>query len=534
MHLMTEYTGATRFLSYFLLLQTCSALSTPGALSEATNSNRIFIGGLSNQCTDETLRDSFAKYGTVTDISIIGLRDQEMRRRKPYAFVTFDSNQSASDAISNHSNDQGLDHVIDNPFQQVKRADPIDKSKRKKSYLSRKKEQDRRDDITRICKNTNLILMVQSTHVNRLEDYINFIKSEHDDLIFNVEGVNKAVSKNMSLFFMSVSNPSELARRLSIDSILHRTVKKHYVVDKGVTDINFKQDSECMALVQDAFEKISGSIGMNGDASFRIHAFPPSNESRIVSAFEQINADNNNPGDVITLNPKSFTDIFSVVQVHTYSGRERELINNGLVMTGISPSFVSGEADARTNVDENSINRAYYKLQEAVDRYKREYGDFDSSLFHEAIAIDCGSSPGGWSKFLADDMNCKIVHSIDPGDLVIDRENINHMKMKIQEAIPILKQNKTKAKIFVSDMCLHAMEAQLDFLLLAKNENILEDDAFFVLTLKCSAGFTKNSFDWQVEKALEKLVSKANTKMLSTYHLFYNRNGERTIVGFIL
>ena len=36
-------------------------------------------------------------------------------------------------------------------------------------------------------------------------------------------------------------------------------------------------------------------------------------------------------------------------------------------------------------------------------------------------------------------MNFKIVHVIDPGDLVVNHENINHVKMKIQEAIPMLK-----------------------------------------------------------------------------------------------
>lgn len=108
------------------------------------------------------------------------------------------------------------------------------------------------------------------------------------------------------------------------------------------------------------------------------------------------------------------------------------------------------------------------------------------------------------------------------------------MKMKIQDAIPILKEKKTKINVFVSDMCLHEMEEQLNFLLLAKDDDILEDNAFFVLTLKCNSGFSKANFDGQVEKVLETLASRAKTRKISTYHLFSNRNGERTIMGFIL
>jgi hypothetical protein len=106
--------------------------------------------------------------------------------------------------------------------------------------------------------------------------------------------------------------------------------------------------------------------------------------------------------------------------------------------------------------------------------------------------------------------------------------------MKIQDAIPILKQNKLKFDIFVSDMCLHEMEQQLDFLLLAKDEGILDENAFFVLTLKCNSGFSKENFDGQVQKVVEKLVSRVKTDKISTYHLFSNRNGERTIMGFIV
>jgi RNA recognition motif-containing protein len=195
------------FLLFSAITRQCSAL-TAGAGAVAS-SNRIFVGGLSNQCTDQLLEESFAPFGTVVDISIIGLDtdgDGETKKRKPFAFITFDSTQSAVDAISiNNSCDQIQNRCDQDLFQQVKRAEPIDRTKRKRSNASRTKEENHRDHILRICEQTNLLLQVQSTHADRLADYIQVIKSEHQhhDLEFKMEGLTNAVTKNMSLLIGS-------------------------------------------------------------------------------------------------------------------------------------------------------------------------------------------------------------------------------------------------------------------------------------------------------------------------------------------
>ena len=41
---------------------------------------------------------------------------------------------------------------------------------------------------------------------------------------------------------------------------------------------------------------------------------------------------------------------------------------------------------------------------------------------------------------------------MDPGELLIDIDNVRHMKMKIKDAMPLLKQKQSKIKIWVSDM----------------------------------------------------------------------------------
>jgi len=522
--------------------QVCFAFST----EQMSSNNRIFVGGLSNQCTEQLLEQSFAQYGRVTDISIKGGADngiddseekKKKKKRKPFAFVTFESTQSALDAISNASHQ--------NLFKHVENSNRIDPSKRTRSNASRAKEKSYRDQILQMSKQTNLLLQVQSTHADRLVEYIGEVipsESDYEDLEFQVEGVAAAVTRNMSLLFLSTSNPTELALRLSRDAILFRAVKKHYIVNKGALEGDLKFDATSDAAVNHALKQIpKSSTSMASDRKFRVHAFPPSKRSFILSAIERHNDSNAACiGEEVSapythsihLDPRNFTDILSGVQVYDYSGRGSETEENGLFMSGVGPAFVTDNDDA---TDDDAVNRAFYKLKEAMGRFIREHKDFDaSSYFKDAIAIDCGSSPGGWSKFLADDMKCNTVYSVDPGELVIDLENVHHMKMKIQDAIPILFEKGAKINVFVSDMCLHEVEDQLEFLLQAKREGILDDEAFFVLTLKCNSGYSKASFDAQVAKVLSILPSKAPTRKLSTYHLFSNRNGERTVMGFIL
>lgn len=507
------------------------------------DSSRIFVGGLSKTCTDKMLQDWFQKFGTVLDVSMIGLDDenlsyhidtnqfQKKKKRQPYAFVTFDSEQSALNAIMDSSNNS-VTYDEKQLFRQVKSAHPIDRSKRTRSNESRLNEQEQREDILRSCCNTNLLIQVQTTHVDRLITYMKSVQSEHSDLSLNIEGTSKSVTKNMSLVFLSVSDPTALALWLTQDSILQRAVKKYYVVHPGAFEVDLTQNIGYSMAIDHAMSQKC----QNDDDTFRIQAFPPSLASNLLSSIENRNREVSSI-ESIKVHPRHFNCLLSVVEVYRYKGRRAECNNFSLVMSGTSDMFLKENSENHESINEfdDAINRAYFKLSEATVRYCKEHQkDLRSSIFENAIALDVGSAPGGWTKFLACDLKCKSVYSVDPGNLKIDLPNVHHMKMKIQDAMPILKQKKIKFHVFVSDMCLHEMEQQLDFLLLAKDEGILEKNAFFVLTLKCNSGYSKENFDRQVQKVVETLVSRVKTDKISMYHLFANRNGERTIMGFIL
>lgn len=60
-------------------------------------SNKLFVGNLSYNVTENDLQDLFAQYGTVTEANL--MLDRASGRSRGFAFVTMDSPESASAAI---------------------------------------------------------------------------------------------------------------------------------------------------------------------------------------------------------------------------------------------------------------------------------------------------------------------------------------------------------------------------------------------------------------------------------------------------
>jgi cold-inducible RNA-binding protein len=59
---------------------------------------KLFVGSLSWNTTDETLREAFARFGEVTEAKVI--TDRETGRSRGFGFVTFAENEEAMAAIS--------------------------------------------------------------------------------------------------------------------------------------------------------------------------------------------------------------------------------------------------------------------------------------------------------------------------------------------------------------------------------------------------------------------------------------------------
>lgn len=59
--------------------------------------NKLYVGNLPYSATDDSLRDSFAPYGTVVSASVI--TDHETGRSKGFGFVEMSTQQEAQAAI---------------------------------------------------------------------------------------------------------------------------------------------------------------------------------------------------------------------------------------------------------------------------------------------------------------------------------------------------------------------------------------------------------------------------------------------------
>ncbi|WP_394832556.1 RNA-binding protein [Pendulispora rubella] len=60
--------------------------------------NRLYVGNLSFQTSQESIREAFARFGEVAEVYVVS--DRETGQPRGFAFVTMGSAQAASDAIN--------------------------------------------------------------------------------------------------------------------------------------------------------------------------------------------------------------------------------------------------------------------------------------------------------------------------------------------------------------------------------------------------------------------------------------------------
>jgi len=69
-------------------------------------SAKVYIGNLSWNTTDDSLRTAFSEFGQITDCIV--MRDRETNRSRGFGFVTYNSQTEAEAAIAS-MNEQELD-----------------------------------------------------------------------------------------------------------------------------------------------------------------------------------------------------------------------------------------------------------------------------------------------------------------------------------------------------------------------------------------------------------------------------------------
>jgi len=82
------------------------------------DSAKIFVGGLSWQTTEDSLRQYFQNFGKVEDVIV--MRDRDTGNPRGFAFVVFDTDAAVEVILQQHLNGGG--HEIDRKIVDVKRA----------------------------------------------------------------------------------------------------------------------------------------------------------------------------------------------------------------------------------------------------------------------------------------------------------------------------------------------------------------------------------------------------------------------------
>lgn len=181
-----------------------------------------------------------------------------------------------------------------------------------------------------------------------------------------------------------------------------------------------------------------------------------------------------------------------------------------------------GAGSADSGEDGAVVCRAYFKLQEALARG-------GVALPAGGVAMDAGAAPGGWTQFLCEASHCSKVYAVDPADMDILPPAGEHLRMKVQEAIPWLAERNIKLDIFVSDMCLHEVTELVQVFKAVLSAGLLKQQAVVVLTFKSVPGHGRQSYERIIQEYSQQLAAWCSHSQ--TIHLLSNRERERTFVG---
>ena len=517
----------------------------------------LFVSRIADDCTEEQLRGSvLSTFGTIVSVRLCN--QDKKRGNSAYAFVAYQNAAEANAAVE--AKPKGGSLFCGN----IKIADPP-RSKVKFDALKERNSQ-RWDDVTQMIEEhkPNVVLHVNASHCDRMVDYLSI--SHKDRCSINYEHANEVSfisvlpcdgSTNLKLILLTFrGDPEVLVHDICEKAFLTTALNRCFIVEQGISIATTGVDvvsQKATALLKNRCASKTPTEEQGAAIRLRVQSYPSKFQQAIADGIEQPNADLH--GAVI-LDPVDFNTILSVVRVHTDeappSKSKRSTVGRrGLYLLGLSSaSTFFGNLNARsrkrrheTSVDEDNkkedkrteaetseICRAYHKLEEAFVRYKP-----DPSKLSSLVAMDVGAAPGGWTKYLAENVaGCEKVYSIDSAKLspvVLDTDKVVHIRRQIQDALPVMEKN--MVGIYVSDMCLSVMEMQLEYMLMAKREGVLKHNCFFVLTLKCILGHAKEAHDKQAQEVARRLTDGNLADDVAIIHLFNNRSGERTLLGYL-
>ncbi|KAJ1496456.1 hypothetical protein T484DRAFT_1923527, partial [Baffinella frigidus] len=296
----------------------------------------------------------------------------------------------------------------------------------------------------------NLGLQVHKTHLSRFED---FLASQPGITVCGKAQLPVGVKSDHLTILLRADDPSAFAEVLR-EERFRTALARIYPLSNRHADLD--------TAVQGAIAEIEPVEGK----TFRIQAFPKALERQLGDGPASVSVTHK-----LALTAKGHTHLLSVVC-------SDEVYYVGVALREEAPAV---DWDQR---DSQAICKAYFKMQEALVTSSLS-SDIatDRDAGRAWVALDVGASPGGWSQCLMQH-GCERVVAIDPGD-VATLPGVEHLRCKLQDAVPLLRERGEQADLFVSDVNCSPSEA-VEMLLLCLP--ILRPGARVILTFKKFSG----------------------------------------------
>merc|ERR1712232_596333 len=96
-------------------------MATPSGARKAASPNKVFVGGLGKDCSLETFREYFERYGTLTDCVV--MKDKVSGAPRGFGFVQYDDAAPVEAIIAEKES-----HQINGKWIEVKRCTPKESS----------------------------------------------------------------------------------------------------------------------------------------------------------------------------------------------------------------------------------------------------------------------------------------------------------------------------------------------------------------------------------------------------------------------
>ncbi|KAL1508759.1 hypothetical protein AB1Y20_004854 [Prymnesium parvum] len=342
--------------------------------------------------------------------------------------------------------------------------------------------------------------MVQcaASHAVRLQEYLASVLSTATIAIVPpVPGADgKQVKRDERCLLLAAAHPAALCKAITADPHASRVVQRWYILSQQARTLD-----EAMRGLHQLL--LARGATASAPLSVRAHAYPRALESKLV---QQLRA-----AGVAELRQRCETLVSLVYSFGSFS-----------YGVGEGACF-QGDVCTAALAEDGAVSRAFYKLREVAARCALPLAD-------RRHAIDVGSSPGGWTYFLAQS-GCARVSSVDPGALHLPAApclaQVEHMRMRVGEALPILRERGVVLDCYVCDMNAEPAVA-VGYLLEALS--LLADASPVVLTMK-NTFKKKPDFEQALEQALTQLNAVSDQDGFKIVHLLANTQKEVTVVG---